>query len=66
VLDVIADDALTISEMLPLMDARPRTPECDWGIVYPEYVRSVVLRMVADGQLNREPEVFQKTKTRYR
>lgn len=67
VLDLLGDHGMIIREMTEALDAKLRTPECEGcGVVFQGYVRSVVMRMWREGQLDRTPETFAKTKTRYR
>lgn len=54
-----------------LLPEQPKRRNCRGEVytpaaVWDSQVRSIVSRMFKEGQLAREPEIFQKTKTRYR
>jgi hypothetical protein len=71
VLQALGDERLVIREVSDRMNAELGFPPSTRGNyvlrpIYPSYVGSLVKRMWRQGQLEREPETFNKTHTRYR
>ncbi|MDQ6779175.1 MAG: hypothetical protein M3071_23795, partial [Actinomycetota bacterium] len=66
-LQVLGDERLVIRELTDRLNAELRFPSSEnrWYAVYQSHVRSLLMRMVREGQLERTPEMF-KNKVRYR
>lgn len=64
-LQVLGDERLILRQLTDRLNAELGHPTKPVA-VYQGHVRSLVMRMFGAGQLEREPETFNKTHTRYR